>query len=314
MDVLYILNILKKYSDEDHIISSHKIEELIKEEYNEQVSYKTIQRYIDNLINKFNYDITKTPRGYYITKDPSVEFEDGELSAIINTFAYSNFIPDKMSNEIINKCLNMMSIYEQDKYKNYKAIMKNTKTDNLEIIKNIEDINEAIYKQRKIKFDYSKYILIEKRLDRSTKVCVVSPYKLIYALQKLYLICMDEKTKKLCQFRLDKMNDIEISKYKINNKFSDGDIEFYIKSNVNMISGDLEKVEIECDNSILDMVVETYGKDIQLQELPNNKFYAKFYTTLKGFKYWCLRNYDTVKVVSPKSLINDINKLVKENY
>ncbi len=315
-NILYVLNILKKYSNEDHILSSKKIGDLIKEEYHVSIDSRTIRRNINLLIEKFNYDIEKykdNNKGYFIRQDPNLEFENGELSVILNTFAYSNFIPEDMSLSIIEKCLNMMNIYEKDKYKNYKASIKNTRTDNKEIIKNIEDINEAIYNKKKISFDYYKYELNEKLeyvLEGKVKT---SPYKLVYALQKFYLICLDEGKKELYSRRLDRMKNIEISKEKISNKFDDNEIDFFIKSNVSMLSGITQKVEIECDMSILDNVVELYGKDIKLIKLDNNKFYASFYTTVKGFRYWCLRNIETVKVLSPKSLVNDIKKVMKKS-
>lgn len=314
-NILYVLNILKKYSNEEHILSSKEISNLIKDEYDVSIDSRTVRRNINLLIEKFAYDIEtykENNKGYFIRRDPDSEFENGELSAILNTFAYSNFIPEKMSHAIIDKCLNMMDIYERDKYKNYKAIIKDTRTDNNEIIKNIEDINEAIFNKKKITFDYYKYELndeLEYVLEAKVKT---SPYKLVYALQKFYLICLDEGNKELYSRRLDRMKNITISKEKISNKFDENEIAFFIKSNVNMLSGDTEKVEIECDMSMLDNVIELYGKDIKLKRINDNKFYASFYTTVKGFRYWCLRNIESVKVVSPKSLVNDISKIINE--
>ena len=315
-NILYVLNILKKYSNENHILSSNRIKDLIKEEYDVSIDSRTVRRNINLLIEKFNYDIEKyeeNNKGYFIRRDPDIEFENGELSAILNTFAYSNFIPEKMSYEIIDKCINMMDVYEKDKYKNYKASIKNTRTENKEIIKNIEDINEAIFSKKKISFDYYRYELnknLEYILEDTIKT---SPYKLVYALQKFYLICLDEGKKELYSRRLDRMKNIKILNDKINNKFDDNEIDFFIKSNVNMLSGETEKVEIECNMSILDNVVELYGKDIKLKKISNDKFYASFYTTIKGFRYWCLRNIETVKVLSPNSLVKDIKNVMKEN-
>lgn len=317
-NILYVLNILKKHSNADHILSSNKIKELIESEYNVSLDSRTVRRNINLLIEKFNYDIEKyeeNNKGYFIRRDSEYEFEPGELSAILNTFAYSNFIPESMSNAIIDKCLSMMDVYEKDKYKNYKVSIKNTRTDNQEIIKNIEDINEAIYRGKKIIFDYYRYELDEKLEYECVGKIKTSPYKLVYALQKFYLICLDEGKKELFSRRLDRMENIEILKEKSSKKYDDNEIDFFIKSNVSMLSGDTEKVEIECDMSILDNVVELYGKDIKLKKLDDNKFYASFYTTIKGFRYWCLRNIETVKVLSPISLVKDIKKTIKEsNY
>ncbi len=76
------------------------------------------------------------------------------------------------------------------------------------------------------------------------------------------------------------MKNIEISKEKISNKFDDNEIDFFIKSNVSMLSGITQKVEIECDMSILDNVVELYGKDIKLRKLDNNRFFIQLVNVL----------------------------------
>lgn len=315
-NILYILNILKKYSNADHILSSNKIKELVKEDYNVDIDSRTVRRNINLLIEKFNYDIETykdNHKGYCIRRDPEYEFEDGELSAILNTFAYSNFIPEKMSDEIIEKCLNMMNIYEKKKYEDYKIALKNTRTTNVEIIKNIEDINEAIYNKKKIIFDYYKYVLDDDLREHFNKKVITSPYRLIYALQKFYLICMDDDKKELYSYRLDRMKNINILTARAIRDIDSKEVDSFIKNNVNMLSGRLETVEIECSMDLLDNVVELYGKDIILKRINKDKFYASFKTTIKGFRYWCLRNIESVKVISPDTLVKNIKKVMKEN-
>ena len=315
-NILYILNILNKYSSSEHILSSNKIRDLIMDEYGVEIDSRTVRRNITLLIEKFGYDIetfSENHKGYFIRHDPENEFEDGELSAILNTFAYSNFIPEKMSDEIIRKCLNMMNIYEKKKYKDYRVSLKNTRTNNLEIIKNIEDINEAIYHKRKITFDYYKYVLDDKLREVYKKTIKTSPYRLVYALQKFYLICMDDDKDELYSYRLDRMKNVDVLDIKRSSKIKEKEIDSFIMNNVSMLSGTLEKVEIECDMSLLDNVVELYGKDIVLKRINRDRFYASFNTTISGFRYWCLRNIETVKVVSPKTLVDDIKSVVRKN-
>ena len=316
INILYVLNILKKYSNSEHILSSNDIALLIKKEYDVDIDPRSVRRYINLLIQKFDYDIETykdNHKGNYLITDPESEFEAGELSAILNTFAYSNFIPEKMANNIIKKCLNMMNIYEKDKYKEYKACIKNTRTDNMEIIKNIEDINEAIYNKKKIMFDYYKYVLDDELKEKFDHKVKTSPYRLVYALQKFYLICLDDDKKKLYNYRLDRMKDIRILNARGVRNIDEQEVDDFIKNNVNMLSGVLEKVEIECDMSLLSNVVELYGKDIVLKRINKDKFYASFDTTIKGFRLWCLRNIETVKVISPKTLKENIKQVMKEN-
>ena len=62
-----------------------------------------------------NYDISTREEngcGYFINRDPDIDFEPGEIRAIIDTFSYANYIVPVIADNIINKCRNMQNIYE----------------------------------------------------------------------------------------------------------------------------------------------------------------------------------------------------------
>ena len=320
-NILYILNTLKRYTDINHLLTTNEIKLKIKKDYEVDIDPRTIRRNINLLIEVFNYDIETyqdNHRGYRIIRDAFFEFELGELETIIQTFAYSSFVSKEITDSVINKCLSMMSIYEQENYKNYQASIKNIKSDNKEIINNIEIINEAIKNKKKITFEYYKYFFNENnQLTTETIIPKIpyklSPYKIFYGLQKLYLICLKDGMKELLIYRLDKIKNMKILKEKRNEKYSEQEIDYYVKNNVAMFTGEQEKVEIECNIILLDNVIETFGKDIKIKKINEEIFYASFYTVLSGFKYWCLRNIENVKILSPLKFKKEITKIIKES-
>ena len=94
-NILYILNVLKKYSDEEHKLYATEIAEKVKEIYGVDIDSRTVRRNINLLKYKFEYDIStreENGKGYYISRDPETDFEKGEIRAIIDTFSYSNYI------------------------------------------------------------------------------------------------------------------------------------------------------------------------------------------------------------------------------
>lgn len=315
-NILYILNVLKKYSDEDHILSSKDICDKIKDIYKVSIDSRTVRRNIALLVEKFNYDISiwnENKKGYYLIKDPKIDFESGEIRAIIDVFSYSNFIPDTLSKQIVNKCKSMQTVYENEKIKDYEIIMNDTKVGNLEIIKNIEDINNAIYKCKKISFDYWKYELISSLEKVIVNQPTVSPYRVVYSLQNFYLICLTDGKDKLYTYRVDRMRNINILDCESPNKFDKKEVDFYIKNNVAMFSGNATFMEVKCHIDLLDNVVELFGKNIKLKRINDKYFSVKLYTNMQGFKYWILRNIEKVEVINPKSLKKEINKILKEN-
>lgn len=315
-NILYILSVLKKYSDENHLLSTKEIKEKVKEIYNVDIDTRTIRRNICLLKEKLNYDIstyTENREGYYILKDPETEFESGEIRAIIDQFCYANYIPQKIADGIIKKCKNMQNIYENKKLKNYKIISNDTKTDNFEIIKNIEDISNAIYENNKIKFTYFKYELNETLKKSIVNTITCSPYAIVYSIQQLYLICMKDNATNIYTYRIDRIKNVEQLNEKISKKVKQKEIEDYIKTNVGMFGGDQEEIEFKCNMELLDMVVEQFGKDILLNKIDENTFIANIKASRKGFKYFALRNLENVKIVKPESLRKEIIKIIN-NY
>ena len=99
-NILYILNVLKKYSDEEHILKTTEIQRKVKEIYDVDIDTRTIRRNINLLKLKLNYDIStreENGKGYYISKNPETDFEAGEIRAIIDTFSYAKYIVPSIS-------------------------------------------------------------------------------------------------------------------------------------------------------------------------------------------------------------------------
>ena len=57
-NILYILNVLKKYSDEEHMLSIAEIQRKIIEVYDVEIDPRTIRRNINLLKCKLDYDIS----------------------------------------------------------------------------------------------------------------------------------------------------------------------------------------------------------------------------------------------------------------
>ena len=113
-NILYILNILKKYSDEEHKMTATEIQKMVKEIYNIEIDPRTIRRNINLLKYKFNYDIStreENGKGYYINRDPETDFEPGEVRAIIDNFSYANYIVPNIAKEIIKKCKMLLTYH-----------------------------------------------------------------------------------------------------------------------------------------------------------------------------------------------------------
>ena len=211
-NILYILNILKKYTDEEHLLSAVEIERKVKEIYDVEIDPRTIRRNINLLKYKLEFDIStreENGKGYFLSRDPETDFEPGEVRAIIDNFSYANYIVPSVAKEIIKKCKNLQTVYENEKIKDYQIYSVNNKTENVEVIKNIEDISNSIYHNHKIKFEYWKYEITNKLEKQIVSTPVVSPYAIVYNKQEFYFIGIKNGQDKFYHYRLDRMKNVK---------------------------------------------------------------------------------------------------------
>lgn len=319
-NVLYILNVLKKYTDEEHKISIAEIQRKVKELYDVDIDSRTIRRNINLLKLKFDYDIStrdENGKGYYITRNPETDFETGEIRAIIDTFSYANYIVPEIGKSIIKKCKNIQNVYENEKIKDYKIYSKNAKTNNMEVIKNIEDITEAIRKKHRISFEYWKYGLNKGLNEEVVSTPTVDPYALVYMEQEFYLLAVKEGKEDLYKYRLDRIKNLKELEETRKIFKTQAQVKEYAESMIEAFAGNLEEITAICDNNLLNPVIDKFGKNITIEKIDEKTFKLVLDTDRDGFIYWALKNLREVEVIKPISLreeIKDIVKMAEEKY
>lgn len=316
-NILYILNVLKKYSDEDHMLSAAEIQRKIKEIYDVKIDTRTIRRNINLLKYKLNYDISNREdngKGYYINRDPETDFEPGEVRAIIDNFSYANYIVPNVAKEIIKKCKNLQTVYENEKLKDYQIYSVNSKTENSEVIKNIEDISNSIYNNHKLKFEYWKYEITNKLEKQIVSTPTVSPFAIIYNKQEFYFIGIKDGQNKFYHYRLDRMKNVKELNEKINIKKTKSQIEDFAESTVEMFGGKKEEIEAICNKMLLNAIFDIFGKNVTIERILGNDKDFKLIVDSNpiGFKMWAMRNIDMVEVVRPETLRNEMREVVQK--
>lgn len=315
-NILYILNVLKKYSDEEHMLTAAEIQRKIKEIYDVEIDTRTIRRNINLLKYKLDYDISTREdngKGYYINRDPETDFEPGEVRAIIDNFSYANYIVSSIAKEIIKKCKNMQTVYENEKLKDYQIYSVNSKTENAEVIKNIEDISSSIYNNHKIKFEYWKYEITNKLEKQIVSTPTVSPFAIVYNKQEFYFIGIKDGQDKFYHYRLDRMKNVKELSDKITIKKTKAQIKDFAESTVEMFGGKKEEIEAVCNKCLLNAIFDIFGKNVTIEKIPGNDENFKLIVDSNpmGFRMWAMRNIDMVEVIRPESLRKEMRKIVE---
>lgn len=163
--ILYILKILKEFSDEEHPITQSDIIAKLKD-YGIDCDRKTITRNIKYLID-YGFNIVRNlGGGCYFIND---KYDTSEITFLVDCLYSYPAISQRQAQNLIDKLTSEVSKYERLKFKNIYKSNELTRTDNKQIFYNIDQINFAIANDKQISFIYNKYNKNKKLVPRIPK-------------------------------------------------------------------------------------------------------------------------------------------------
>lgn len=315
MAMFYILEILKKYSDRNHLLKQKDIIDKLHNIYMIDLERKTIATTLD-ILGELGYDIYKGPGGYCLDER---EFDEIEIKFLIDAIYSSKIISGEQAKDISKKLYSFLSKYEQKDYSYIHKSTEITRTTNKEFFYNIDIITEAIKANKKIKFNYLIYDNKGKLIERRNGYkYTVSPYYMVNNFGKYYLICNIDKYEDHLNFRLDYISNIELTDEDIKpikdvkTLGKDFNITKHINDHVYMFGGNIiiAKVLIKKDYAIT-YIYDWFGKNATLKT-EDDKLYAYIKTDDRAFLYWSLQYCEEFKVIEPEYLKSQVIEHAKE--
>lgn len=321
LKTLLIYNILEKYSDEEHPLSTTDLISML-EEKGVKCERKSIYADIAAL-NDIGCDIitvTSPKRGFFMA---SRTFEIPEVMLLIDAVSSAGFITPKKTASLIEKLETLVSVEQAKTMKSQVYVDTScAKCDNEEIYIIIDRLNNAIADEKKVKFVYRRRSVdVQNRKRHTEKTFTVSPYALIWKDDHYYLVCNNQKYDNLMNLRIDRMKKLEIldepsrhfsevSPYK--DKFDEHD---YVSKRFNMFSGDECNVTLKCNIQLQEEMLDRFGKNIPLTAVDGNHFETTVTATVSdGFISWLMQYGDGVEVTSPKKLAKMVRDKAKTIY
>lgn len=311
LSILYILEILKDYSDENHLLSQAEIVKKLHLIYGMECERKSVGANINNLID-FGFDIIKIPyKGCYIGERI---LEPSEVSFIVDALFSSKSISGKQAKELSVKLSNLLSKYQRGKYKYIFKADEINRTNNKELFYIIEVIQEAIENNKKISFNYIRPYN-EKGKDK--KVYVVNPYFLVNSQSRYYLICNFDYYNEISNYKVDFIKNIKIldeERKPITSikGFEKGiDISRYINEHIYVFGDEIinATVKLTDDNSIT-YVMEWFGNNAKIYK-NSDAIYADIASSEKALVYWCLQYGESAELIAPNETRNKIKEIVE---
>lgn len=308
LKILYLLDILRRYSDEEHPLNAVDILKLLEQNgiYAER---KAIYSDIAAL-EQYGCDIVKTSipkKGWFLGER---EFEEPEIFLLRDAVRSAKFITASKTRELISRLNSGLSIYRAGRLENSVYFSPEGKAANEELYYSIDKLNRAIIERKQVRLKYfSRYFDSQRRVCRKEKEMTVSPYALTWQDDHYYLICNHIKYDNLMHLRLDRIGRAEILP-QASRHFSEVceykelfDTADYTSKLFGMYSGQLYDIELCCNKSITEQVLDRFSESLFIKKVTEDSFNITVKTALsEALVTWIMNYGDRLRVVKPDTL------------
>ena len=313
--IIRILQILEKYTDAEHRLSQQDIIDLMKSDYGIECERKAIGRNLETL-KQAGLEIDTSRGGICLI---SRRFEKSELRLLIDSVLASRYIDNKHSGDLIAKLAQEGGVYfSEDNHLTYNR--RWDKTPNKAVFFNIEILDEAIAKEKKVRFVYNGYNLKKKLSPLRRGFWKVSPYFLLLHNQRYYLICNEDGSDVVSYFRVDRITDIEIveEEYARPLKSVDGNKDIR-PDNLDtafpyFLDGKPELIVMRCHKRIFSDLVDWFGSRFTVTKNDGDYVEVTLSAPLKAMEYWALQYGESAEILSPQSLRDSLAEVTKKLY
>ena len=311
---LYVMQILLRYSDENHSISSNEIVRHLKD-YGVSAERKAIYTDIDILV-KFGLDIETIPNvGYYVN---SRQFELAELKLLVDAVQSSKFITQMASRNLIRKLESLTSEQNAVQLQRQVFIRNRLKSGNTSIYYNVDKIHEAISLDRQISFKYCQWTT-KKRLSmkKDGALYIVSPWALTWSSENYYLVgCIEtDEVAEVRHFRVDKMKNIALLEAdRIGREVFKGfDLPAFAKKTFGMYGGHDYMVTLNCSNDLVGVIIDRFGREVPIIPDGEDRFETKVLVAVSPqFFGWITGIGSGVRIAGPNEVVREYYEYLRE--
>ena len=351
--ILYILDILQKYTDEEHRLSQKEIQDILKREYEMTVDRKAVKRNLLNLIEYgSNIEYREVSRKDIFRKKDSVsykgtsdfadkeiseddllwtdfylkqKFTNEELRLLIDSLLFSKHIPYSQAKELIKKLESLSNIYFKS-CSQYIYPLPVERTDNKQVFYNIAILDDAIHKKKKVLFEYAVYhtdkkMHLKKREDGSVREYIITPYQMAVQEGKYYLICNYDKYDDISNYRVDRIRNIQILEEKGKPfetlKWSGHqpmNLNEYMKEHVYMYSSENAFVKFRIVKAMISDVIDLFGKGVNFSEETDTHVSVSVHVNERAAEQFAKNYAPDVVILQPKRLRDKLRDDLKKSW
>ena len=257
---LYLAKILYERTDEDHYLTTMQLAQILEEKYGIPAHRQTIKTDIE-LLQQFGMDIQEVKSTQNRYNLISRQFEIAELKLLIDAVQSSKFIPKERSEQMVSKIVALAGQHKAEELKRNASVEGRTKSENRQDLLIVDAINEA-----KIAFQYFSYnVRKQKKLRHDGERYVFSPYRLIWNGDYYYVLGYSDKHQAIGSFRVDRISARpDILSEEAVPVPADFGVDDFLATTFRMYGSECQEVELICDNSVIDAIIDRFGTDVTI--------------------------------------------------
>ena len=312
LKIFYILDYLQRNSHQDHPVRASELIEMLKNRHDISCDRKTVYSDIAAL-QEYGIDIESVPGkngGYYIA---SRNFELPELKLLIDAVQSSRYLTEGKSRELIEKLCNQCNEHDSKLLRRNVLVSGRVKSMNETIYYNVDAIQDAIAQNKQISFLYFDWDFGGKRRYRD-KTYQASPYGLCQDNENCYLLAWSERYG-VTHYRVDRMDKINvIEQNRIPCPELTGKaLNEHAERHFQMFSGQEINVKLRFHRSLLNVVIDRFGKDTML--IPDGDEHFNFTVRVAVspmFLSWVIGFGSKAQILYPASVAEQCRQLCLE--
>lgn len=309
LKIFYILDYLQRNSHEKHPIRASELIAMLEQQWGILCERKTIYSDIAAL-QEYGVDIVSIPGkngGYYIA---SRNFELPELKLLIDAVQSSRFLTQKKSRELIEKLCNQCSIHDARLMRRDVLVDRRVKSMNETIYYNVDAIQEAIAENVQIRFRYFDWDLDGQRKYRDRDY-LASPYGLCQDNENCYLLAFSDRHG-ITPYRVDRMAEIELLKTPRTPcpELTGQALIDHAGRLFQMFSGEETDVKLRFHRSLINVVIDRFGRDILL--IPDGEDHFVFTVKVAVspmFLSWVIGLGWKAKILYPQTVVQQCRQM-----
>ncbi len=316
LSIIYILEILKEFSDEKHPLTQNDILKLLSSNYGMECERKSVGANIDNLIEA-GYDIVKCDGGGCYLGER--ELEQSEISFLIDAVFSSKAIDGVKSKKLAEKLSAFSSKFNRKKYNYIYKSDEISRTGNKQLFFTIDILHDAIEQKKQVEFSYDRPYLSKENTEKQLqKRYIVNPYYLISSQGRYYLVCNYEHYEDIAHYKLEQIKNIKIldsdakpiSQIK---GFENGfNVAKYASEHIYMFSAESVKVTLKLlDDYAFSVVSDWFGASASVYQ-KNGEFFADVVSNEKAIVYWALQYGEHIEIISPQLVREKIKTAIED--